>query len=135
MRALAECTGKWVGWSVQQGRRIHEDLDLTCGGGRIRGVGQDADGDFEVGGYFDARGVVTMTRRYTYCTSGPEGIGIPYEYIGRWDGTMVAGGWRPSGFIDDDGGPFEMWPLDELGGEFEREMQAGGVRERELQPA
>lgn len=112
MRPLAETSGPWVGWSVQFGVRIHERLILRVGDGQIAGSGEDADGDFHVSGAYNAVGDVEVVRRYTYCTSGPEGVGIPYLYRGRWDGAVVAGSWRPLQPYDD-GGPFEMWPEDE----------------------
>lgn len=109
MRALDDASGPWVGWSIQDGRRIHERMNLRIGGGSISGGGEDADGDFEVDGDYDAAGEVAVVRRYTYCTAGPEGIGIPYLYRGHWDGAMISGTWKSiiGGFM---GGPFEMWP-------------------------
>ena len=113
MRALDETSGPWVGWSVQYNRRIHERLMLRIGGGTISGTGEDADGDFDLEGDYDASGEVAIVRRYTYCTMGPEGVGTPYLYRGRWDGAFIAGTWKPvAGPYD--GGPFEMWPEDAL---------------------
>ncbi len=112
MRALDDTSGPWVGWSVQFNLKIHERLLLRIGGGTIWGTGEDADGDFEVEGDYDAEGEIAIVRRYTYCTSGPEGVGIPYLYRGRWDGNLIAGQWKPvAGY---DGGPFEMWPEDAM---------------------
>ena len=109
MRALDETSGPWVGWSVQYNRKIHERLVLRVDAGTISGTGEDADGDFELEGDYDAAGEVALVRRYTYCTSGPEGVGIPYLYRGRWDGALVSGTWKPV-VGPYDGGPFEMWP-------------------------
>jgi hypothetical protein len=113
MRSIDETSGAWVGWSIQYGARIHERMILRIGGGAILGSGEDADGDFELDGNYDAGGEVAIVRRYTYCTSGPEGIGIPYLYRGQWDGAQVSGVWKPViGAYGADGGPFEMWPED-----------------------
>lgn len=111
MRALDETSGPWIGWSVQHSIRIHERLILQVGGGTIRGTGEDADGDFELDGDYDAGGDVAIVRRYTYCTSGPDGVGILYLYRGRWDGALISGDWKTVGG-GHDGGPFEMWPED-----------------------
>ena len=128
MRPLDENSGPWVGWSIQHGRRIHERLRLRIGGGQIAGQGDDADGEFEIEGDYDGSGEVALVRRYTYCTAGDEGVGIPYLYRGRWDGMMVSGDWR-SVAGPYDGGAFEMWPeqaLEELGIDFEREALTAG---------
>ena len=85
-------------------------MTLHVGAGKIAGTGEDADGDFVVEGDYEMNGDVAMVRHYTYCTSGPEGIGVLSVYRGRWDGGAVSGDWR---FISgEDGGPFEMWPED-----------------------
>ena len=129
MRAIDETSGPWVGWSVQYERRIHERLILTVGGGTIRGSGEDADGDFEIEGDYDAGGEVALVRRYTYCTSGPEGVGVPYLYRGRWDGDVVSGEWKSIG-APHDGGAFEMWPEDgmqEIRFEESRQAEPAGV--------
>ena len=113
MRAISECSGPWVGWSVQYNRKIHERHVLTLSQGKITGTGEDADGEFEIDGDYDAGGDVALVRRYTFCTIGPEGVGIPYLYRGRWDGLVVSGEWKPIvGSFD--GGPFEMWPEEPL---------------------
>lgn len=110
MRAIDETSGPWVGWSVQDGRRIHERMILRIGGGAILGSGEDADGDFDLDGNYDASGDVAIVRTYSYCTAGPDYVGIPYLYRGRWDGAQITGEWRAlSGHL---GGPFEMWPED-----------------------
>lgn len=77
------------------------------------GTGEDADGDFELEGDYDAGGEIAIVRRYTSCSSGPEGVGIPYLYRGRWDGAVASGNWKPI-VSPHDGGPFEMWPEDAL---------------------
>ena len=113
MRALGECSGPWVGWSVQYNRKIHERLVFEIGGGKLSGSGEDADGDFELAGDYEMDGEVVLIRTYTFCSIGPEGVGIPYLYRGRWDGMVISGLWKPvAGFYD--GGPFEMWPEDPL---------------------
>ena len=127
MRALDETSGPWVGWSVQYNRRIHERMALTVRDGRILGTGEDADGDFQLEGDYDAGGEVAIVRRYTYCTLGPEGIGTPYLYRGRWDGAVVSGSWRPI-VGPYDGGPFEMWPEDPL-------LELDAIEEREPETA
>jgi hypothetical protein len=111
MRSIEETSGPWLGWSIQFNKRIHEKMTLRVESGAITGSGEDADGDFELDGNYDAGGEVAIVRRYTYCTSGPEGIGIPYLYRGRWDGAHIAGSWGTI-FGGHDGGPFEMWPED-----------------------
>ena len=113
MRALDETSGPWVGWSVQLPRKIHERMVLHVGGGKISGTGEDADGDFVVEVDYESSGEVALGRHYTYCTSGPEGIGQLSVYRGRWDGGAISGEWH---FIsENDGGPFEMWPEDASG--------------------
>lgn len=112
------------------GRRIHETLQLRFTDKHVFGSGVDADGEFELAGMHDGVAVLALIRSYTYCTAGPSGIGIPYEYVGRWDGGVVAGHWEaPDGL--DDGGPFEMWPLEADDEAYSLE----GLRERELVPA
>ena len=124
MRALDETSGPWVGWSVQAPRKIHERMLLRLGGGKIAGTGEDADGDFVVEGDYDAGGEVALVRRYTYCTAGPEGVGVLSIYRGRWDGGAVSGGWR---FVaSNEGGPFEMWPE-----EPSEELRIEGIRQAE----
>lgn len=112
MRSLEGLSGPWTGWSIQDGRRISESLDLIIAGGKIDGTGSDADGNFRIEGEFDSEGNVELIRAYTYCTSGPDGVGIPYLYVGKWDGDMIHGRWSPVGFRQY-GGPFEMWPARE----------------------
>ncbi len=112
MRALANLTGPWTGWSIQDGRRISESLDLIITESTISGTGTDADGNFVVEGEHDAEGTVELIRKYTYCTSAMGGVGIPYLYVGKWDGQMVHGRWSPVSYREY-GGPFEMWPAKE----------------------
>ncbi len=126
MRALDETSGPWVGWSVQYNRKIHERILLRVRAGKIAGTGEDADGDFELDGDYDAAGEVAIVRRYTYCTGGPEGAGIPYLYRGRWDGALVSGAWKPV-VSPYDGGPFEMWPEEPL-----TDLSFGEERQTEL---
>ena len=123
MRALDETSGPWVGWSVQMPRKIHERMALRIGGGKIDGTGEDADGDFTVEGDYEANGEVAIVRRYTYCTAGPEGVGVLSLYRGRWDGGAVSGDWHF--VVGYEGGPFEMWPEDASGDiRFEESRQA-----------
>lgn len=112
MRALDNLSGPWTGWSIQDGRRINETLDFLISSGSISGTGSDADGEFNMEGEYDSEGNVEMIRRYSFCNSGPEGVGIPYMYLGRWDGQMIHGRWSPVSFRQY-GGPFEMWPATE----------------------
>lgn len=106
---LGECSGPWVGWSVQYNQKIHERLEIKIGDGKFAGTGEDADGDFKIEGDYDQGDEVAIVRKYTYCTLGKEGVGIPYLYRGRWDGSTISGEWKPvAGPFD--GGPFEMWP-------------------------
>ncbi|RYG22177.1 hypothetical protein EON82_17595 [bacterium] len=124
MRSIEETSGPWVGWSVQYNKRIHERMSLRVGGGAITGSGEDADGDFDLDGNYEASGEVAIVRRYSYCTSGPEGVGIPYLYRGHWDGSHISGTWGTI-FGPQDGGPFEMWPEDgSLELNFEEALQA-----------
>ena len=53
--------------------------------------------------------------------------GIAYDYVGTWDGSMVAGRWHPR-VTPYYGGPFEMWPEDgSLELNFEEAHQAEPV--------
>ena len=113
MRELSEeLSGAWSGWSIQDGIRITESIELVIRGGLLSGVGHDKDGDFEIAGSYQVRSHrVTLTRRYVHTTEpSQEGVGIPYDYEGLWDGTLVAGLWHPRSHPSY-GGPFEMWPL------------------------
>lgn len=111
MREFGSLSGPWEGWSIQDGLRIGERLILRIRGGHVEGTGIDKDGEFEVSGAFlERRQLVTLTRRYTWTTEpSQEGVGIPYEYEGTWDGAMVSGQWHPR-WNPAYGGPFEMWP-------------------------
>ncbi|MBC8065504.1 MAG: hypothetical protein H7Y17_11775 [Chlorobia bacterium] len=123
MRDFNELSGAWAGWSIQYGLRITESIQLTINKGRIFGSGTDKDGEFElVGAYIDRKQEVLITRTYTLTTEPTQsGVGIPYEYVGKWDGLFVSGLWFPRRYPDMDGGPFEMWP----GGEdMKLEIQA-----------
>lgn len=122
MKSLDELSGPWRGMSIQDGLRISESIRLTIGGGEITGTGDDADGHFDLEGNYDGDDVV-LIRRYTYTTEpSQEGVGIPYRYLGKWDGAMIFGRWSP--LVNPMyGGPFEMWPereedLEELKIEF-----------------
>lgn len=132
VRDFNELSGPWTGLSIQDGRRISESIHLSISGGRIEGTGQDADGDFELTGFFQSRNlVVKLTRRYTETTEPSQlGVGLPYDYEGLWDGQMVSGHWHPRYNLDY-GGPFEMWPLtDETAQELAinvRELTPSGV--------
>ncbi|MEZ0326539.1 MAG: hypothetical protein ACAH95_11600 [Fimbriimonas sp.] len=114
-------SGPWTGLSVQDGLRISEAIQLSIRSGSISGSGTDKDGDFELtGSYHERTQRVQLTRRYTYTTEpSQEGVGIPYDYDGVWDGSMVSGRWQMrmlTGRQSADhfgpllGGPFEMWP-------------------------
>ncbi len=71
----------------------------------------DKDGDFELtGSYHERTQRVQLTRRYTHTTEpSQEGVGIPYDYDGLWDGAMVSGRWHMRTYPLM-GGSFEMWP-------------------------
>jgi len=118
MKDFNSLSGPWVGWSIQFGLRISESIKLSIVSGRISGTGTDKDGEFELMGAYVERGQkVLITRTYTWTTEpSQEGVGIPYEYIGTWDGNFVSGLWHPRRWPDADGGPFEMWPADSEGG-------------------
>jgi len=111
MDDISKYSGPWTGWSIQDGVRISESLHLVFDGGSISGSGCDKDGDFQIDGHYNSRtNSVRVTRRYTWTTNlEQEGVGIPYEYNGRWDGMAVAGTWNPRAYPLY-GGPFEMWP-------------------------
>lgn len=105
-------SGPWLGWSIQFGVRISERLSLSIRENHIEGTGTDKDGDFEVVGDYDPKSeAVRLTRRYIWTTEPSQaGVGIPYEYHGKWDGVLVYGQWNPRISPGNDGGPFEMWP-------------------------
>jgi hypothetical protein len=111
MRDFNSLSGPWTGLSVQDGLRISESIHLNIHDGHISGVGSDMDGDFELLGSYSSRDQrVTLTRRYTYTTEpSQEGVGLPYDYDGVWDGAMVSGRWQ-SRTHTWNSGPFEMWP-------------------------
>lgn len=111
MADFSELTGPWLGWSIQEGLRISERMRLIIRGTVIEGEGTDMDGEFELTGSYDPRTErVLLTRRY-YNTTEPSqsGVGIPYDYEGKWDGTLVGGMWHPRA-NPHYGGEFEMWP-------------------------
>ena len=111
MKNFNELSGPWTGLSVQDGLRISEAITLSIRGGSISGSGTDKDGDFELtGGYHERSQRVQLTRRYTWTTEpSQEGVGIPYDYDGSWDGMMVSGNWHMRNHPPMCG-PFEMWP-------------------------
>lgn len=111
MKDFNTLSGPWEGWSIQDGVRISEKMNLTIRAQQILGTGIDKDGEFEISGaYIERRQQVVLTRRYTWTAEPSQsGVGIPYEYEGTWDGTMVSGLWHPRWNVDY-GGPFEMWP-------------------------
>jgi hypothetical protein len=113
MKSLDGLSGPWRGWSIQDGRRITEALSLTISGGKISGRGTDADGSFLVEGTYEVEGSVSLTRTYTRTREPSQlGAGVPYRYVGKWDGTLVFGRWFPVAHPWY-GGPFEMWPENE----------------------
>jgi len=111
MKDFNTLSGPWVGWSIQDGVRISESMSLEIRDGRISGTGTDKDGEFELVGAYTARQErVMLTRRYVRTTEpSQEGVGIPYDYDGTWDGAFVSGNWHPRA-APGYGGPFEMWP-------------------------
>ncbi len=50
-----------------------------------------------------------MIRIYTISNWGPDSVGIPYEYVGKWNGEFISGFWQVAG-IPGTGDDFEMWP-------------------------
>ncbi|MBS1704398.1 MAG: hypothetical protein JST40_00880 [Armatimonadetes bacterium] len=114
MKDINACSGPWVGWSIQDGIRIGETMRLTIRNGQIEGAGEDMDGEFElIGSYHSKDDRVILTRRYSRTTEpSQEGVGIPYDYEGTWDGSFVSGNWHPRA-APNYGGPFEMWPASE----------------------
>ena len=129
MKNFDELSGPWTGLSVQDGLRITERILLTIHKGRISGTGTDKDGHFELTGFYKSRSEeVMLTRCYTHTTEpSQEGVGIPYDYEGKWDGAMVFGRWHPR-LHPAYGGPFEMWPDREQ----DREELAIHLEERNL---
>lgn len=110
MREFSDCSGPWTGQSIQEGFRLTERIDLRIEGGRFSGTGTDVDGEFELEGVYDSRtNLVSMVRRYSVAPKNPEQVGYPFDYSGRWDGSMVFGHWqaRTDPLCN---GPFEMWP-------------------------
>ncbi len=97
--------------SVQDGIRISESIRLVIRSGQISGNGSDMDGEFELVGFYTERNQqVMLTRRYTWTTEpSQQGVGLPYDYTGYWDGALVSGVWQ-SRLTRGMGGPFEMWP-------------------------
>lgn len=129
MKDFNALSGPWTGLSTQDGLRISERITLSIQDGRISGTGTDKDGEFEVVGFYQARlQQVMLTRRYTW-TAEPsqEGVGVPYDYEGTWDGQMVAGRWHPR-WNPGYGGPFEMWP------DREEDREELAIRFEELAP-
>jgi hypothetical protein len=125
-RDFNELSGAWAGWSIQYNLRITESMQLSIVKGRISGSGSDKDGEFELAGaYIERKQEVLLTRTYTRTTEPSQsGVGVPYEYVGKWDGNFVSGLWHPRWYPDMDGGPFEMWPgSDETGLKIEIEIQ------------
>jgi hypothetical protein len=121
MRDFNDLSGPWTGLSTQEGVRLSESISLTIRAGQISGSGTDIDGDFDLDGtYTEGTQLVRLTRRYSRVTDPNRGTpGLPYDYMGRWDGAMVTGMWRQRDFPAN-GGPFEMWPSRE---EDMRELQ------------
>ncbi len=111
MLDLNSLSGPWMGWSIQDGLRISERMKLTIVDSVIFGTGIDQDGEFELSGQFQLRHErVTLTRVYVVPTEPTQsGVGIPYDYDGKWDGQMISGLWHPR-HDSNYGGPFEMWP-------------------------
>jgi len=95
--------------SIQAGFRITEDLQMKFAAGKVTGEGSDEDGEFSMAGTYTTGDEVTMTRVYTYCTHGEDGVGVPYTYHGKWDGALIYGNWTQDD-EPENGGPFEMWP-------------------------
>ncbi len=114
LKEFNSLSGPWIGFSVQDGLRISERIVLLIFNGSISGKGKDKDGNFELVGVYEPEGQrVNLTRVYTW-TSEPsqDGVGIPYQYEGVWDGDMAFGLWHPL-FEPSYGGIFEMWPEQE----------------------
>jgi hypothetical protein len=114
MRDLLGLSGPWVGLSIQGGMRLSEEIQLQFHGVHFGGSGTDVDGDFDLDGVYhpeDHR--VDIIRTYSRTNKpGGDGVGVPFEYSGQWDGAMIAGNWHEIGFREN-GGPFEMWPYRE----------------------
>lgn len=107
---MSEHSGKWVGQSIQDGRRITEAIMIAFEGSNFTGSGWDSDGLFDLTGEYDCHDqMVQITRQYTKAPKNPSQVGYPFIYIGRWDGTLVAGRWMMS-TMPSYGGTFEMWP-------------------------
>jgi hypothetical protein len=110
MKDFNTLSGPWTGLSIQGGFRLTERLQLSIIRGKISGTGSDMDGEFEVFGAYDpTSNAVHLVRRYTSTNRDDEGVGVPYDYLGIWDGMMVAGTWQQRDYLPNNG-PFEMWP-------------------------
>src|SRR5436190_19940340 len=111
MRDFNELSGAWAGWSIQDGIRITEAIQLAINNGRITGSGTDKDGEFElIGAYIDRKQEVSLTRSYSWTTEpSQQGVGIAYDYLGKWDGNFVSGLWHTRRHRGYDGA-FELWP-------------------------
>ncbi|CAN5646434.1 hypothetical protein BH11ARM2_BH11ARM2_11530 [soil metagenome] len=109
MRDLDGLSGPWRGQSMQEGFRLSETIQLKIANGHITGQGDDSDGIFELTGGYDATGAVRIIRRYVVCNHGSDGVGVPYDYEGRWDGDMISGQWHERAYPPN-GDSFEMWP-------------------------
>ena len=100
MRDLDECSGPWIGWWIQWGRRGHMRLTLNFSNGRIRGSGTDDSGAYEVIGEYGGESV-KMAKAY--------GTHVVL-YDGRWNGASIAGRGEVPFDVIVNTSEFEMWP-------------------------
>ena len=100
MRSLEDCSGPWVGFWIQDGKRGNMRLSLTFLSGRILGGGNDDNGPFAIAGTYGSDGGVEATKMYGH---------YGFRYYGHWDGAMIFGYSEQIGFPSN-GSQFEMWP-------------------------
>lgn len=103
MRALDECSGPWVGWWIQWGKRGHMRLSLDFADGRIRGSGTDDSGDYGVIGEYSGESVRLAKAYATHVVL----------YDGRWNGASIAGRGEIPFDVVVNTSEFEMWPESE----------------------
>ncbi|MDX2064634.1 MAG: hypothetical protein SFX74_02710 [Fimbriimonadaceae bacterium] len=99
-RPLAQLSGRWVGWWVQQNTKGHQAMMLMFREGTISGKGQDQSGRFDVSGEYDEPDV-QLTKIYP---------GWEVRYFGTYGGEMISGRWTITSAGGYDAGVFEIWP-------------------------
>lgn len=97
-------------------------LRLRIAGTRLMGDGEDNGGEFAMVGHYDPEtGTVQIDKWYEYQV---------VEYVGAWDGQMIAGFWMTDYGWTVKTGEFEMWPMrddEERRMEFEPQIEVAPV--------